>query len=38
MLADMVLELWVWGRHGFDGSCRDPKACGPPPVPYRVEN
>ena len=34
----MVLELKLWGRHGFDGSCRDPKACGAPPVPYRVEN
>ncbi len=27
-----------WGRHGFDGGCRDPKACRAPPALNRVEN
>src|ERR1700731_2224380 len=26
------------GRHGFDGSCRDSKACRAPPARNRVEN
>ena len=26
------------GRHGFDGSSRDPKACRAPPARNRVEN
>ncbi len=26
-----------WGRHGFDGSCRDPKACRGPTARNRLE-
>ena len=34
--ASATIEVH-WGRHGFDGSCRDPKACRAPPARNRVE-
>src|SRR5258708_21303316 len=37
VLAPVVEYKSVWGRHGFDGSCRGPKACRGPPARNLVE-
>src|SRR5260370_25018451 len=31
------IKMWCRGRHGFDGSCRGPKACRDPPARNLVE-